>query len=165
MKLKCAVFFVLFALITGLSSQAKADMYVGGLVGYGTVSGDVLSYTGGLAVGATAGIQLVPNLGVAATYLHNSLSVGSTDVGVSELLAEANFFTIIFFPTGVHIGEVTTSVGGSSTTDFGFGLHTGFDINLVANVTVGAAAYWTYVTTSNDKHSLFDLVVPIKFHF
>jgi hypothetical protein len=161
MKLKYGIVALFCALLTG---QAKADMYIGGLVGYGTNAGAGYSSDGGLALGATAGFQLVPNLGLGATYLHDALKSGSIDIGVSQYLVEANFFSLLFFPSGVHIGSVHTSIGNASASDMGFGLHTGFDMNIAAGISVGVAAYWTYVTAENDKHSLLNVVVPIKFH-
>ena len=145
-------------------SHALADAYVGGLVGYGNASGSALSTTGGVALGATVGFQLIPNLGVAATFIHDSLKSGSVSVGVNQYLLEGNFFSALFFPSGVHFGTVNTSLLGVSTSDMGFGLHTGLDIPLMPGITVGVAGYWTYVTTTNDKHSLLNILVPVKFH-
>jgi hypothetical protein len=147
-----------------ISAQANAGAYIGALGGYGVASGTPNFTGGGLALGATAGFQLVPNLGVAATYIHDALKSGSTDVAVSQYLVEGNFFSVLFFPSGVHIGNISTSANGSSFSDFGFGAHTGFDLMLTGSISVGAAAYWTYVTTTNDKHSLFNVLIPVKFH-
>ena len=158
-------FKFLAVLLTLTASAAQADTYLGGLVGYGITSGSAASLDGGLALGATAGFQLVPTLGLGVTYIHDAFKSGSIDVGVNQFLAEANFFSLLFFPSGVHIGSVSTSVGGSSSSDLGFGAHTGFDLMIIRNMSIGASVYWTYVLTTNDKHSLFNLLVPIKFHF
>jgi opacity protein-like surface antigen len=166
MKLNLSILLLAFALFT--SSQAKAEVYIGALGGYGTSSGSSYTNSGGFAWGGTAGIQLVPTLGVAVTYINDSLK-RSDNVGVTEsqILGELNFFSILFLPSGVHVGNVMTSTSGysGSTSDLGFGAHTGFEFNLVQNVTIGVAVYYTYVTTQNDHHSLIDILVPLKFHF
>ena len=138
---------------------------MGGLFGFGNNSGSPTTDKGGLAIGATAGIQLIPTLGVGFTYLHNSLSSGGASVTVGEYLAELNFFSILFFPSGAHVGNINTkNAAGVSYSDLGAGLHTGLEFNLTTDISVGIAAYWTYVTTTNDKHSLYNVLVPIKFH-
>ena len=165
MKQTLGILLLAFTLIT--AQQAKADTYVGGLIGYGFDAGNVANVTGGLAVGATAGLQLVPNLGVAVTYLRNFEKFTNTtlDYGVSQYLVEFNFFSVLFFPSGVHIGQIHSDYNGATSNDLGFGLHTGFDVHIMGNMTIGGAAYWTYVTEQNNKHSVFDIVVPVKFHF
>jgi hypothetical protein len=148
-----------------MNTAARADAYLGVLGGYGVTSGDPAYSSGGLAYGATAGFQLVPNLGVAGTYIHNSLKAGPATVGVSEALLEGNFFSLLFFPSGVHFGNINTSYNGASSSDFGFGAHTGFDLMIMSGISVGGSLYWTYVTETNNKHSLFNVLVPVKFHF
>jgi hypothetical protein len=156
---------LLLALSLFGTTQAHADAYIGPMVGYGLESGNgSTTSSGGLALGGTAGIQLVPNLGVAVTYLHNSEKFDGFDENVSMYLAELNFFSVLFLPSGVHVGQVHTDIGGATSNDLGFGVHTGFAINLVANVTIGISGYWTYVTTTDDKHSVIDIVAPIIFH-
>ena len=165
MKLLKYGFLAAAAFCTLVTTQARADTYIGALGGYGANSGSPAYSSGGLAYGATAGFQLVPNLGVAATYIHDSMKAGTSTVGNHEFLLEGNFFSILFFPSGVHFGNVkTTFADGSSYSDFGFGAHTGFDLMLVHGISIGVSAYWTYVTHTDDKHSLVNVLVPVKFH-
>ena len=156
---------ILALLCTFMTSQARADAYLGVLGGYGLSSGDPAVTSGGVALGATAGFQLVPNLGVAGTYIHNAMKGSGGDVTVSEYLVEGNFFSLLFFPSGVHLGTVNTDYNGVSSSDLGFGAHTGFDLMIMSGISVGASVYWTYVTRTDDKHSLINLLVPVKIHF
>jgi hypothetical protein len=156
---------LLLALTVLGTTKAHADAYIGPMVGYGLESGNgSATSNGGLALGATAGIQLVPNLGVAVTYLHNSETYNGLDEKVSQYLAELNFFSVLFLPSGVHVGQVHTDINGATSNDLGFGAHTGVAIHLVANVTIGISGYWTYVTSTDNKHSVIDIVAPIIFH-
>jgi hypothetical protein len=168
-KYKSLAVLVVLLTLSGLATEPKAlaDGYLGGLIGVGSSSGDAYNTNSGLALGATLGFHLVPGFGVAGTYLHTSLNGvnGAPNVGESQLLAEANIFTLFFLQGGVHLGEVTESVGSFSTTDMGFGAHLGIDIKIVENISVGAVGYWTYDTESNNKHSLFNLMVPLKYWF
>jgi hypothetical protein len=166
MKLNRTLLVLSITLFTAFGFQkAHADSYAGPLFGYGVESGTAANIDGGFSLGATAGLALTPELGVAVTYFHDFLKAGAFDVGVNQYFAELNFFSILFFPSGIHLGDVSTSVNGVSSSDFGAGLHTGFDVHIMDNMTAGLAAYWTFVTADNDKHSIFNIIVPVKFHF
>ena len=149
------------------SRNARADSYIGAEIGTGAASGTAADLNSGLVLGGTLGYQLIPEFGVALTYQHSALSLASTgtSVSVSQILAEANIFSLLLLHGGLHVGDVTTSALGASSSDFGFGAHLGFDLRLTDRVSAGLGGYWTYVTESNDKHSLFNLVLPLKFWF
>jgi hypothetical protein len=157
----------LFSLTLMVQPNANAQGYIGGLIGMGSAPGSGVSLDSGLVYGGTLGYHLMPEMGVAFTFQHSALetSVGSIDVGVNQYMGELNFFSVVFLQGGIHAGAVNTSVAGASSTDFGFGGHLGFDINLAQQLSVGIEAYYTYVTAENDKHSLLNFIVPIKVAF
>ncbi|MBC7384540.1 MAG: hypothetical protein H7301_00070 [Cryobacterium sp.] len=149
-----------------ISSSAKAEGYIGGLVGFGIPFGTSINYDNGSVFGGTIGYHLVPGLGIAATYQHTNLGVPLTDsnIGVDQYLGELNFFSLFGLNGGVHAGSVKEGNSLVSTTNLGFGPHLSMDFKLTNEISIGAAAYWTYVT-ANDKHSILDIVVPIKLWF
>ncbi len=151
----------------GLSSMAQAESYFGLQLGLGVPAGTGASQDSGFVVGATGGYRLSPELGVALTYQRAGLKItnGGQSLTESLFLAEANFFTLFFLASGVHAGLANRSIGGASSNDFGIGVHTGLDIKVTNEISVGGALYWTYVTSTNDKHSLFNFVVPVKYWF
>jgi hypothetical protein len=146
---------------------AHAEAYFGIEGGVGSASGTFAEMNSGLVLGATAGYQLMPEFGVGLTYQHSALGISGlgTDVSVSQILAEANVFSLLLLHGGLHVGDVVTSIAGTSSSDLGLGVHLGFDIRVTEKLSAGFGAYWTYVTASNDKHSLFNFVVPLKIWF
>lgn len=162
-----ALVAVVFSLQTSMATDAKAEGYLGGLVGYGSGLGTGPNLDGGLVLGGTLGYRLMPELGVAFTYQHAALEtkVGGIDAAASQYMAEANFFTVFFLSGGLHAGVVNTKLGPVSSDDFGAGAHLGIDVKLAENVSVGVQAYYTYVTQENDKHSLLNFTVPVKVWF
>lgn len=157
----------LFLVIASFSSSANAEGFFGLELGLGVPTGTGMNQDSGLVLGATAGYRLSTDFGLALTYQHDRLRLTNGGTGISEnqLLAEVNFFTLFFLASGVHFGTVTTNIGNISNTDIGFGIHSALDIKLTNEISVGGAVYWTYVTATNDKHSLFNFLVPVKFWF
>ena len=154
------------ALLT-LTPAAKAESYLGVELGLGVPTGTGMNQDSGIVLGATAGYRLTPDLGVALTFQHDGLKLtnGGQSISENQLLAEVNFFNLFFLASGLHLGTVYTSVAGVSSTDLGFGMHSALDIKVTNDISVGGAVYWTYVTSTNDKHSLFNFVVPVKYWF
>ena len=144
-----------------------AESYLGADIGVGSASGTSASQDSGLVLGATAGYQITPEFGVGATYLHSALGLSGTNIGVNvnQFLLEANVFSLLLLHGGLHIGDVHTSINGFSSDDMGFGAHIGFDLRLTDRLSAGFGAYWTYVTQNNDKHSLFNFIIPLKVWF
>jgi len=165
MKIISRLLMLSIFLVPGFAPVAHAEGYLGGIVGTGSASGTAANLDSGLVLGATLGYRLVPDLGVAVTYQHSALKAGGIDVGVSQIMAEGNFFTLLFLQGGLHAGSVTTKVGEASSTDFGVGAHLGIDVHVTDSWTVGGQVYYTYVTQENDKHSLFNFVIPVKYWF
>ena len=162
-----AVTVALFSATLATTPNAKAEGYIGGLIGMGSAPGTGVGVDAGLVYGGTIGYRLVPELGFAFNFQHSALetSTGSIDYKVNQYMGELNFFTVFFLQGGVHAGAVNTSVLGVSSTDFGGGAHLGIDVKLAEQVSVGVQAYYTYVTMENDKHSLLNFIVPIKVWF
>jgi hypothetical protein len=152
------------------TASAKAEGYVGALVGWGTPWGTETDVNSGLAYGATAGFKLLPELSIGVTYLRDNweTSAGGLDHTISHYLGEVNFFTFFGLNGGLHAGPVTTeqSYGriSSSDTDLGVGAHLGLDVKLTENLSIGGAGYWTYVTAT-DQYSTLNLLVPLKVWF
>ena len=158
---------VLGLMVSLSGATAQAEAYLGVLGGLSVPAGTAYHLDSGFVWGGTLGYRLLPELGVAVTYLHEHQNISpiNVDYTAQQILAEANFFTVFFLQSGIHAGTVITKVGSASSTDFGAGAHTGLDSKLMDNLSVGAAAYWTWVTQSNDKHSLFNFMIPIKLWF
>lgn len=150
-----------------LSQTASAESYFGADIGLGSASGTAASEDSGLVLGATAGYQLTPEFGLGLTYQHSSLGLSGSNlgVGVTQYLVEANIFSLLLLHGGLHVGDVHTSISNSSSNDLGFGAHLGFDIRITDYFSAGLGLYWTYVTQANDKHSLFNIVIPLKVWF
>ena len=166
-SIKNSILILLAVSALTVSSAAHAEGYFGLELGLGVPAGTAFSQDSGFVYGGTAGYRLTPDLGLAITYQHDGLKFTNSGVSISEnlLLAEANFFTLFFLASGVHLGSVTTNIAGISSTDLGVGVHTGLDIKVNNEISVGAALYWTYVPATNDNHSLFNFVVPVKYWF
>jgi hypothetical protein len=151
-------------------ASARAEAYVGALVGYGMPWGTETDVDPGLAYGATVGFKLLPEMSVGFTYLRDSweTSLGGLDYEVNHYLGELNFFSFFGLSGGLHAGPVSTKIGigsiNASDTDLGVGAHLGMDVKLTENVSIGGAGYWTYVTAT-DKYSTLNLLVPLKVWF
>ena len=160
---------VFLILVIGLfyGKGVWAESYLGADIGVGSASGTSASEDSGLVLGATAGYQITPEFGVGATYLHSALGLSGTETGVSvsQFLLEANVFSLLLLQGGLHVGAVHSSISGFSTDDMGYGAHIGFDLRLTDRLSAGLGAYWTYVTQNNDKHSLFNFMIPLKVWF
>jgi hypothetical protein len=159
--------FIVILLGVFYAKGAWAAGYFGIEGGVGEASGTAENLNSGWVFGATGGYELTPSFGLALTYQHenHSIAAQNTSVNSSQIMLEANGFSFLLLHGGLQVGDVFTTYNGYTSADLGFGAHAGFDVKLTARLTAGFSAYWTYVTETNDKHSLFNFVVPLKVWF
>jgi hypothetical protein len=159
--------FCFFITQIGAAGVAFANGFFGIEPGIGIGAGTSVPLDSGIVLGATGGFELNPDFGLAITYQHSNLGVTGThnSESVSQLFLEANAFSYLLLHGGIHLGDVITNSEGIASNDLGVGMHAGFDVRLNDRFTVGLAAYWTYVIETEDRHSLYSLVVPLKVWF
>jgi hypothetical protein len=81
------------------------------------------------------------------------------------LMLELNIFSYLLLNGGIQFGDIITSTNGDINNSLGLGVHVGFDMHVSKTITAGLGAYWTYVTENSDKHSLFNIMIPLRYWF
>ena len=155
------------ATITAAPS-AKAEGYIGGLIGYGIPLAHDF-FDPGMVYGGTIGYRLMPEMSLAFTFLQNKFELPVDDYKVSQYLLEANFFSLVGLQAGLHAGLVKgeSVLGFSPDGDIGAGVHLGMDVKLADQFSIGGAAYYTYVAADGigGAYSILNLMVPLKIWF
>ena len=140
--------------------------YLGIEGGLALASGTYLPLNSGLAYGINMGID-TPILGFGLIARHESLSVWNTNSkeSITQMMLELNIFSYLLLNGGIQAGDIITNLDGGSTNSLGLGFHLGVDLHVTKELTAGLGAYWTYVTQNSDKHSLFNIMIPVRYWF
>jgi hypothetical protein len=156
-----------FSFSTHSQDDALLHYYIGIFPGIGQESGTQYPMNSGFAYGGTFGMEFKKSFGAALTYEHNSFSYSDTNVTstVSQIMLEANIFSLLVLNGGFHLAEVIKVQPGFRTADLGFGLHIGLDVSLTSHISAGFVGYWTLVGENEDHHSILNLMLPLKFWF
>ena len=142
------------------------NAYVGVETGLGITSGTYRPVNSGIAYGINAGID-TPLIGFGLAFRHEKLTIWNTNSqqNITQFLLELNIFSYLLLNGGFQIGDIVAKTNDETSHSFGLGVHVGFDLHFTKDLTAGLGTYWTYVQQNSDKHSLFNLMIPLKYWF
>jgi hypothetical protein len=148
------------------AARKPYDGYVGVEGGLAIASGTYLPLNSGVAYGIDVGID-TPVIGYGFMARHELLPIWNTQSkeSITQMMLELNIFSYLLLNGGIQFGDIITSTNGDINNSLGLGVHVGFDMHVSKTVTVGLGAYWTYVTENSDKHSLFNIMIPVRYWF